>query len=287
MDFAPILQAVMALDHSPNIDTTRSLLFAPAYGAVISASILLLGFVLDLKSVNNLLAGIGILGERADKVPPPGIGNGAILWFRVARLLGCLGLLVLSIFPVFGGSGAAFHGVLAQELIASTPYVSVQVLSSSRDIFTAAQLYASGLAFFSVNPKYTRQRLIRHVNCILFLAFCVYVYRDIVPLATFTGFPTDRSEGPRLWGKIALLFVTAVIIPLFTPRQYIPVDPFVSFRDSLPRRILTFTEESDEGPESRADSLDILLRLLFFLGSHHFPCVPSVQSGGRPALSTV
>lgn len=138
MDFAPILQAVMAWDHSPNIDTARSLLFAPAYGAVISASILLLGFVLDLKSVNDLLAGIGILGERADKIPPPGIGNGAILWFRVARLLGCLGLLVLSIFPVFGESGAAFHGVLAQELIASTPYVSVQVLSFSREIFTAA-----------------------------------------------------------------------------------------------------------------------------------------------------
>ncbi|KAJ7363093.1 hypothetical protein DFH08DRAFT_910875 [Mycena albidolilacea] len=198
----------MALENSPNIDTTRSLLFAPAYGAVISASILLLGFVLDLKSVNDLLVGIGILGKRVGKVPPPGIGNGAILWFRVVRLLGCLGLLVLSIFPVFGESGAAFPGVLAQELIASIPY-----------------LYASGLAFFSVNSKNTRQQLIRHVNCILFLAFCVYVYRDIVPLATFTGFPADRSECPRLWGKIALLFVTAVIIPLFTPRQYVPVDP--------------------------------------------------------------
>ncbi|KAJ7801014.1 hypothetical protein B0H14DRAFT_2161358, partial [Mycena olivaceomarginata] len=75
------------------------------------------------------------------------------------------------------------------------------------------------------SPSIPSIRLIRRVNCILFLAFCVYVYRDVVPLATFTGFPADRSEGPKLWGKIALLFVTAVIIPLFTPRQYIPVDP--------------------------------------------------------------
>jgi hypothetical protein len=63
----------------------------------------------------------------------------------------------------------------------------------------------------------------------------VYVYRDLLPLATFTGVPADLSEGRRLWAKIALLFITAVMIPLFTPQQYIPVDPLVSFQVSLLR----------------------------------------------------
>jgi hypothetical protein len=58
----------------------------------------------------------------------------------------------------------------------------------------------------------------------------VYVYRDLLPLGTFTGVPADLSEGRRLWAKIALLFITAVVIPMFTPRQYIPVDPLVSFK---------------------------------------------------------
>jgi hypothetical protein len=56
----------------------------------------------------------------------------------------------------------------------------------------------------------------------------MYFYRDLVPLATFTGIPADLSEGLRLWVKIVLLFITAVVIPLCTPRQYIPVDPLVS-----------------------------------------------------------
>ncbi|KAJ7148957.1 hypothetical protein C8R43DRAFT_1088261 [Mycena crocata] len=64
-----------------------------------------------------------------------------------------------------------------------------------------------------------------HVNFVLFVTFCVYMYRDVLPLATFSGVPQDLVEGPRLWVKIALLFMTAVVVPLFTPRQYIPVDP--------------------------------------------------------------
>ncbi|KAJ6508401.1 P-loop containing nucleoside triphosphate hydrolase protein [Mycena sanguinolenta] len=90
---------------------------------------------------------------------------------------------------------------------------------------TFSQLYTSVLALLSVSPKNTRHRLIRHANCVLFLVFCVYVYRDLVPLLTFTGVPADHSEGRRLWAKIGLLFVTGVVIPLFTPQQYIPVDP--------------------------------------------------------------
>ncbi|KAJ7367306.1 hypothetical protein DFH08DRAFT_910161 [Mycena albidolilacea] len=173
MDFTSVPQAVMAFVRSLDTESGQELLLIPAYAAVISASILVLHFVLDLKSVNNLFARAGILEKHSEKVALPGIGKGTIIW----------------------------------------------------TIFDIGQLYTSILALLSVSPKDARHRLIRHANCVLFLVFCIYVYRDLVPLATFTGVPADLGEGRRLWAKIGLLFITAVIIPLFTPRQYIPVDP--------------------------------------------------------------
>ena len=68
----------------------------------------------------------------------------------------------------------------------------------------------------------------RHNNFVLFIALVVYVYRDIWPLATYTEIPVDESEGTLLWTKLAVLFTTAVIMPLIVPRQYVPVDPKVN-----------------------------------------------------------
>lgn len=62
---------------------------------------------------------------------------------------------------------------------------------------------------------------------VLFTTFCVYIYRDVFPLATFTRHPEDLSEGWLLWFQIAVLGVSSVIIPLVVPRKYIPVDPKV------------------------------------------------------------
>ncbi|KAK0192591.1 hypothetical protein F5146DRAFT_1102469 [Armillaria mellea] len=66
---------------------------------------------------------------------------------------------------------------------------------------------------------------IRHLNTVLTITARIYVYRDIAPLATFTGVPLDASEGCILWTKIVLLLFTGIVIPLFVPREYIPVDP--------------------------------------------------------------
>ncbi|KAJ7367252.1 P-loop containing nucleoside triphosphate hydrolase protein [Mycena albidolilacea] len=207
MDLAPIPQTVMSFVPAINHVDGQELL-VPACSTAVSVSILLLHVVLGVESVNGLLARAGILEEPTQKAPLPGIGKGPILWFRAARLLGCLGLLVLSVFPVdYGNADARREGTL-WRIVQSTPY-----------------LYTSALALLSVSPKNTRHGLIRHANCVLFLVFCVYVYRDLVPLATFTGVPADLGEGQRLWATIGLLFITAVIIPLLTPQQYIPVDP--------------------------------------------------------------
>ncbi|KAJ7747993.1 hypothetical protein B0H14DRAFT_3096981 [Mycena olivaceomarginata] len=126
----------------------------------------------------------GILEEPTEKIPPPGIGKEQFFgleWPVYSVVSDC------SCFQLFHSIGNLETNIL----------------------------YASVLALLSVSPNNARHRLIRHANCVLFLVFCVYVYRDLVPLATFAG----------IMGKIGLLFITALIIPLFTPRQYIPIDP--------------------------------------------------------------
>jgi len=64
---------------------------------------------------------------------------------------------------------------------------------------------------------------------ILFLlsAFGVHAYRDLWPLATYTQQPKDLADGGLVWAKVSVLAFTAIIIPLFIPRQYVPVDPKV------------------------------------------------------------
>lgn len=62
---------------------------------------------------------------------------------------------------------------------------------------------------------------------VLVVTLGVYTYRDIWPFATYTEEPADIEEGYLIWAKIVALVVTAVLIPLFIPTQYIPVDPKV------------------------------------------------------------
>lgn len=50
--------------------------------------------------------------------------------------------------------------------------------------------------------------------------------RDVVPLMTYTQHPEDSLY--KLWELIAVLSFTAVILPLVTPRKYVPFDASVS-----------------------------------------------------------
>jgi len=59
---------------------------------------------------------------------------------------------------------------------------------------------------------------------LLFSAFAVDVYRNIWPLAKYAEDPADTREGPLLWVRLGLLMITAMIIPLFSPRKYVPVN---------------------------------------------------------------
>ncbi|KAJ7284876.1 P-loop containing nucleoside triphosphate hydrolase protein [Mycena rebaudengoi] len=182
-------------------------LLIPPCVAACSAFILLVNSVLSLKSVKSCI------GTADEDEAAPGIGKGTILIYRIARLVACVALVALSIISLSGEhkTGQQEDGTRLQRV----PYALTRKY----------QLYASLLALLSTSPTRPRQHLVRHANAVLFFAFAVYAYRDILPLATFTRVPADLTEGPILWAKISLLFAAAVVVPLFTPRQYIPVDP--------------------------------------------------------------
>ncbi|OSD04848.1 P-loop containing nucleoside triphosphate hydrolase protein [Trametes coccinea BRFM310] len=66
-----------------------------------------------------------------------------------------------------------------------------------------------------------------HASVILAVTWGVYMYRDVWPLATLYRTPVDVVEGPLLWTRLGLLSFSGVLIPLFSPRKYIPLDPKV------------------------------------------------------------
>ncbi|KDQ30408.1 hypothetical protein PLEOSDRAFT_1053612 [Pleurotus ostreatus PC15] len=105
-------------------------------------------------------------------------------------------------------------------------------------------LYASLLALLCLTTKpFQRVKsgltpliswLPTNLILLLLVTFGVYTYRDLYPLCTYTLSPVDLPAGfikenavlvNLLWTKIAVLFVTAIVIPLIMPRTYIPVDP--------------------------------------------------------------
>ncbi|KAJ7132157.1 multidrug resistance-associated ABC transporter [Mycena epipterygia] len=207
----PSTQVVMSIHPAASDTNGTDTLVIPGCVAILSVFLLLSRHVLSSKTVKKLLTLAGFSSARKSEIVAPGIGKFTqIFVYRLGRLLGCLALFGLS-FASFIRNGDT-----------GTKWTRRQGIDTTMSL---TYLYAAILALLSINPKRTRQGLIRHVNCVLFATFCVYLYRDVFPLATFTWVPEDRGEGPVLWAKIALLFFTSVVIPLLTPRQYIPIDP--------------------------------------------------------------
>ncbi|KAF8803435.1 multidrug resistance-associated ABC transporter [Phlegmacium glaucopus] len=147
-------------------------------------------------------------------------GGLIIFAFKTARLMGCLALFALSLATLLLQHGYTTHQGLILDwdrtfLMDNLPQVAMAVTF----------LYTSLLATISLVQNSWSRSVTRHNNSILFVALSVYVYRDIWPLATYTQKPVDLSEGTLLWIKVIVLFITAAVIPLLVPRQYVPVDP--------------------------------------------------------------
>jgi len=83
------------------------------------------------------------------------------------------------------------------------------------------------LTVLSITSVGLRSTFIQHSSYILLLESAVYAYRDVWPLAKRAGTPVDIKEGWILWARVAVLGFTAILIPLFTPQVYKPLDPKV------------------------------------------------------------
>ncbi|KAF8157929.1 multidrug resistance-associated ABC transporter [Crassisporium funariophilum] len=140
-------------------------------------------------------------------------GGLSIFLYTVTRLVGCVALLALSLNSL----------VRCRKDYRTAPIM--RLVTECPELFmTATFLYSSIAATVSLTVKNWSKSTTRYNIIVLLSAFGVYVYRDLWPLATFTEQPMDLSEGSVLWIKLAILTVTSVLIPLFIPRPYVPVD---------------------------------------------------------------
>ncbi|KAF4617689.1 hypothetical protein D9613_006261 [Agrocybe pediades] len=138
------------------------------------------------------------------------LGGGHIYAFMVARLVGSSTLLGLAI------------GTLVKQ---QDEAHSLHFWRNTQLHITLTFVYTSVLALVAITiPKWS-QLATRYNIVVLLVMLTVYTYRDVWPLATYAQTPVDISEGRTLWTKVVILFFTAVVIPLFVPRRYVPVDP--------------------------------------------------------------
>jgi len=65
----------------------------------------------------------------------------------------------------------------------------------------------------------------RHLNLFYLLVFALFAYHNLAPFGLVGSQPArDAAEGKLLWAKGFLLGSVAILIPLLSPRPYIPVD---------------------------------------------------------------
>ncbi|KAJ8084456.1 hypothetical protein PM082_003226 [Marasmius tenuissimus] len=203
-------------------------LILPAYISIASAAILLIHICL----VSFILRRNSQSEEETSRIRPGSFaleakehvrahGGIKIYTFKTIRTVCSLGLLGLALTTFI---------IREMEIDAMNIEKKPKYRFKKREWLEAAMcmtfLYTSFLGFISIaaRPRWSRT-VIRHLNFVLFATFVVYCYRDIYPLATYTKQPRDTFEGWSLWLKIALLGVSSILVPLFVPRQYVPVDP--------------------------------------------------------------
>ncbi|KAH9480765.1 ATP-binding cassette transporter abc4 [Psilocybe cubensis] len=141
-------------------------------------------------------------------------GGSVIFGFMVARLLCTLLLLYLfSRTNIEGYNTTTLHGT-------SSLHRSI----CTQEALTLAIAYAALLSILSFWPSSIFPSPVRfHVSVLLSL-LGVYAYRNVWPLAQYGTEPADNAEGAILWVKIALLSLLAIVIPLFIPHPYVPLD---------------------------------------------------------------
>ncbi|KAF9261735.1 hypothetical protein L218DRAFT_1001520 [Marasmius fiardii PR-910] len=220
-------------------------LILPLYFALISAFVLVSHLIISAKPLKKLT---GTRIEEQPPVhdlndPPQGLvaevkahisshGGTVIFTFYLMRLactLGLLGLAIASLVQDVEGVelGTSFGALLKKGRKKhrgdSDPLTTREWLEFAMCL-TFLYTVLLGIVSVFAKPRWSRV-VIRHLNLVLLAASGAYAYRDLYPLATFNKLPLDIQDGWRLWAKVTLLFISAIVIPLVIPRRYVPYNP--------------------------------------------------------------
>ncbi|EJT98591.1 P-loop containing nucleoside triphosphate hydrolase protein [Dacryopinax primogenitus] len=128
---------------------------------------------------------------------------------------------------IYGMMGLKFVGCAA--LFCVTGAVVVREWGKGDEQWTevglgVAYAYSTVLSFLSLAlGPVGRQHCRRHTTLLFLACFSIFGYRDLLPLLTFSGTPADPPW--LLYTNGTLLTLTAVLLPLLTPRLYTPADP--------------------------------------------------------------
>ncbi|KAH7918845.1 hypothetical protein BV22DRAFT_1100101 [Leucogyrophana mollusca] len=230
-----------------------SSLMIPAYIAGVSTVVLTLHLILLSSPAQNIWARVVRRSDGPQSATSPETGadiyagglsdakafvsqhGGPIIFgYKVARFVGCLALLGLSL-ATFLLEEREEHtlGALDKHWGDKRPK---HCASDDQPLFSRAEwhqfalcmasVYASLLGLVSVTTRPRWSKLVStHLATLLLAIFAVYAYRDLYPLMTFTKHPKDLREGCLLWVKVSVLAMTGVVFPMVSPRQYIPCDP--------------------------------------------------------------
>ncbi|KAH8120523.1 hypothetical protein DFH11DRAFT_1560461 [Phellopilus nigrolimitatus] len=237
-------------------------LLYPAYFAALSVTTLVLYAFVDSKPVQRLLTRLSLQRQGADDVangeleedeaiveaeasPHAGIiadikahvnstGGPVIFFYKMLRMVGCLVLVGLTIVTLIIDEHEREIGLLM--ILKKKKKGNRKKAAPFSDSFSDAEwlqvalclayTYATFIALISVSVKQKWAKLANtHLVILLLVAWAVFAYRDIWPLATYAQRPADLSEGWIIWAKLAVLSVAAIGTPLLIPRPYVPVDP--------------------------------------------------------------
>ncbi|KZT60623.1 P-loop containing nucleoside triphosphate hydrolase protein [Calocera cornea HHB12733] len=138
-------------------------------------------------------------------------GGSTIVVFNVVRFLGTLTLAMLTAVAVhldLSSKGGLFRSGIIEIALG------------------AAYIYASILSLLYLLVSHPARRSCNAVAVtILLTQFLVFAWRNLLPLTMFDGVPADLDVPWLLWSRGVLVTLVGIIIPLFVPREYMPVDP--------------------------------------------------------------
>lgn len=148
-------------------------------------------------------------------------GGMPIFVSEILRVVGCTASIGLCVawFIVSKDHELNANALLCLALVSVSPdFLLLKNADSSFQTYT----FVLSLAAL-ISPGRSAMNL--HVSAVLTISATVIFVRDVLPLLTYTMSPADHSG--LVWALFAVLVLTGVLLPLFTPRVYKPCDPTV------------------------------------------------------------